>query len=195
MITIFPTILHDFKSIDYNKKELVNFCYSEKKKHPEGIEGRSNRGYSWHSRDYNMEEDNLLSSILLSSIDNYFTVNKIFKEKIQYGISNAWININSKGGSNALHDHPGSSLSGVFWINAPKDSGNIVFRNPNTFIERSTIRAYTDHLVASLNKDEIFYIEPQEGYMVLFPSHIHHKVKENMSNKDRISISFNIHIK
>ena len=195
MITIFPTILHDFKSIDYNKKELLNFCYSEKKKHPEGIEGRSNRGYSWHSRDYNMEEDNLLSSILLSSIDNYFAANKIFKEKIQYGISNAWININSKGGSNALHDHPGSSLSGVFWINAPKDSGNIVFTNPNSFTEASTLYGYADHLTKSLNKYETFYLQPQEGYFILFPSHIQHRVRENRSNKDRISMSFNILIK
>ena len=195
MLTIFPTILHDFKSTDYSKKELVNFCYSEKKKYPAGMEGRSNYGNSWHSSDHYMEEDNLISSIIFSSINSYFDNRKILKEGSQYCISNAWININSKGGSNGLHYHPGSSLSGVFWINVPKDSGNIVFRNPNTFIERSTIRAYTDHLVASLNKDEIFYIEPQEGYMVLFPSHIQHMVKENMSNKDRISVSFNIHIK
>ena len=194
MITIFPTILHDFKSIDYNKKELVNFCYSEKKKHPEGIE-RSNKGNSWHSSDHYMEEDNLLSSILLSSIDNYFASNKIFKEKMQYCILNAWININSKGGSNVLHDHPGSSLSGVFWINAPKDSGNIVFRNPNSFTEASTLYGYADHLTESLNKYETFYLNPQEGYMVLFPSHIQHRVRENRSNKDRISMSFNILIK
>ena len=194
MITIFPTILHDFKSIDYNKKELVNFCYSEKKKHPEGIE-RSNKGNSWHSSDHYMEEDNLLSSILLSSIDNYFASNKIFKEKMQYCILNAWININSKGGSNALHDHPGASLSGVFWINAPKDSGNIVFRNPNSFTEASTLDGYADHLTASFNKYQSFYLEPKEGCMVLFPSHIQHRVRENRSNKDRISMSFNILIK
>ena len=195
MIIIFPTILHDFKSIDYNKKELVNFCYSEKKKYPAGMEGRSNYGNSWHSSDHYMEEDNLISSIIFSSINSYFDNRKILKEGIQYCISNAWININSNGGSNALHDHPGSSLSGVFWINVPKDSGELVFKNPNTFIEFSTMRAYNDDLTASFNKYESFYLEPKEGCMVLFPSHIQHKVKENMSNKDRISISFNIHIK
>ena len=195
MITIFPTILHDLKSIDYNKKELLNFCYSEKKKYPEGLEGRSNIGNSWHSSDHYMGEDNLISSILSSSISSYFIDNKIFKEKIQYCISNAWININAKGGSNALHDHPGASLSGVFWINAPKDSGNIVFKNPHNFVESSTLPRYADHLSASFNKYQSFYLEPKEGYMVLFPSHIQHNVNENLSNEDRISISFNLQIK
>jgi len=78
MITIFPTILHDLKSIDYNKKELLNFCYSEKKKYPEGLEGRSNIGNSWHSSDHYMGEDNLISSILSSSISSYFIDNKIY---------------------------------------------------------------------------------------------------------------------
>tara|TARA_Y100001963_G_scaffold91111_1_gene125577 strand:- start:75 stop:659 length:585 start_codon:yes stop_codon:yes gene_type:complete len=194
MITIFPTILHDFKSLEYNKKELLNFCYSEKKKHPAGLQ-RSNQGNSWHSSDQYMEGNNLISSILFSSINSYFVDKKILKEGSEYCISNAWININSKGGSNSLHYHPGSSLSGVLWINVPKDSGELEFKNPNTFIEFSTMRAYNDDLTASFNKYESFYLEPKEGYMVLFPSHIHHKVKENMSNKDRISISFNIHIK
>ena len=195
MITIFPTILHDFKSIDYSKKELVNFCYHEKKKYPAGMEDRSNRGNSWHSLDHYMGENNLISSILFSSINSYFVDKKILKEGSQYCISNAWININSKGGSNVFHDHPESSLSGVFWINVPKDSGKIIFRNPNRFIESSTLRVYTDNLTKSLNKNHLFYLEPREGYMVLFPSHIQHMVEENMSNKDRISISFNISIK
>ena len=77
MISIFPTILHDFKSSDYNKEELVNFCYSEKKRYPEGIKGRSNNGNSWHSSDHYMEEDNLLSSILLSSPGKTMVIREI----------------------------------------------------------------------------------------------------------------------
>tara|TARA_R100001594_G_scaffold29392_1_gene54886 strand:+ start:47 stop:646 length:600 start_codon:yes stop_codon:yes gene_type:complete len=195
MISIFPTILHDFKSSDYNKEELVNFCYSEKKRYPEGMEGRSNYGNSWHSSDHYMEEDNLISSIIFSSINSYFNDREILKEESQYCISNAWVNINSKGGSNSIHYHPGSSLSGVFWINVPKDSGELVFKNPNNFVEASTLSRYADHLTASFNKYETFYLEPKEGYMVLFPSHIQHLVRENKSNEDRIAISFNIVIK
>ena len=142
MRPIFPTILHDFKSSDYNKKELLNFCYNEKKKYPVGLQ-RSNQGNSWHSSDHYMREDNLISSILSSSISSYFIDNKIFKEGINFYFRNAWININAKGGSNALHDHPGASLSGVFWINAPKDSGNIVFKNPHNFAESSTLPRYS----------------------------------------------------
>ena len=188
---IFPTILHHFDAINFNKRELVDFCYSEKKKYPVGVE-RSNEGNSWHSKDNYMSGNNLISSILFSSINSYFVNKKILKEGSQYCISNAWININSKGGSNALHNHPSSALAGVFWVKIPKDSGNLVFKNPHSFVENSTLTRYSDQLTSSSNKYESYYLEPQEGQFVLFPSHIHHKVRENLSDKDRISISFNL---
>ena len=38
-------------------------------------------------------------------------------------------------------------------------------------------------------------IEPQEGDLLIFPSYLYHSVTENLSEKDRIIISFNIDIK
>ena len=38
-------------------------------------------------------------------------------------------------------------------------------------------------------------ISPKEGALVLFPSYLDHSVNENLSNEERIVISFNIHIK
>ena len=37
-------------------------------------------------------------------------------------------------------------------------------------------------------------IKPKEGALVLFPSYLDHSVNENLSNKERIVISFNIRI-
>jgi uncharacterized protein (TIGR02466 family) len=37
-------------------------------------------------------------------------------------------------------------------------------------------------------------IEPEEGKLLLFPAYLQHAVEENLSNEDRIVISFNINI-
>ena len=65
MLLLFPTIIHSFESVNFNQKELIKYCYSEKKKDRIGL-SRSNRGNSWHSKDTYMREDNLISSILIS---------------------------------------------------------------------------------------------------------------------------------
>ena len=48
------------------------------------------------------------------------------------------------------------------------------------------------------NKNKYFHcywFPPIEGRMLIFPSHLQHHVKENKSDKDRISVSFNIRLK
>ena len=193
MLVLFPSIIHSFKAVNFNQKELIKYCYSEKKKDPIGLT-RSNKGSAWHSKDDYMLKDNLVSSVITSSISSYVNENKIFKEGIEYYFRNAWININSKGASNALHNHPLSSLSGVFWVKIPKNSGTIEFQNPSLYIEYAALNSYSDHLTSSTNKYGSYYLDPPEGYFILFPSHIQHKVNENLSNEDRISISFNLQI-
>ena len=37
-----------------------------------------------------------------------------------------------------------------------------------------------------------YWFPPIEGRMLIFPSHLQHEVKKNLSNEDRISASFNI---
>ena len=37
-------------------------------------------------------------------------------------------------------------------------------------------------------------VNPKEGALVLFPSYVDHSVNENLSNEERIVISFNIRI-
>ena len=37
-----------------------------------------------------------------------------------------------------------------------------------------------------------YYFTPKEGRILIFPSDLEHEVKENKSDEDRISYSFNI---
>ena len=106
--------------------------------------------------------------------------------------SRAWININSPGSLNFQHSHPGCDLSGVLWIKCPDKSGNIFFHSPSGFETFQEIESYTQEFKDTNNYHHSYWFPPIEGRMLIFPSHLEHDVRENLSNEDRISVSFNI---
>ena len=109
---------------------------------------------------------------------------------------NWWLNINRKGDYNNAHHHPRCHLGGVFWIKTPPNSGNIEFTSSYEFVGFEELeKLYPDEFVEKYNSYRIYYFPPVAGDILIFPSHLQHEVKENKSDEDRISVSFNISIK
>jgi uncharacterized protein (TIGR02466 family) len=90
------------------------------------------------------------------------------------------------------HLHTNSMFSGIFYINVPKYSGDISFHMPPN---ANTV--FTPTLSPSLVENNIFNsqtytITPENGMILLFPSHLLHSVTSNLSNKLRHCLVFNI---
>ena len=192
IIPVFPNIIHGIEIKDFNdvKDKLIDFVYDEYKKDSGGL-NKSNEG-GWHSHTNFHDYENCLSDFIIKSLNNYFPNSNVFVEEFQYRLQGLWININGNGGYNKSHVHPGSDMSGVFWIKLPKNSGGIVFQNSSYFNRCKEIDLYNEQF----RKDMILYPEyrlfPGEGMMALFPSSLYHCVETNRSDEDRISLSFNI---
>ena len=103
-----------------------------------------------------------------------------------------WININGKGHYNKLHHHPLSDLSGVFWIKASKNSGNLEFTSPHDFVQANEMSCYTKKYRDDNKIFSSYYFNPSAGRVMIFPSFLLHHVLPNNSNEDRISVSFNL---
>ena len=104
---------------------------------------------------------------------------------------NMWININPPNSYNHLHNHIGSVLSGVYYIDANENQGNIQF-------ERSDSGEY--HIPENLTKTTYFNstratYKAKTGAVYIFPSWLKHSVEGNLSKADRISIAFNYGVK
>ena len=97
-------------------------------------------------------------------------------------LDNMWFNINGPGNWNVTHTHPHCFYSGVVWIEASEDSGDLVFRSPH------------EHQTYGYGSN-VHFIQPEKGRLVMFPSHLLHMVKPNESEEERYSISFNLKIK
>jgi uncharacterized protein (TIGR02466 family) len=97
-----------------------------------------------------------------------------------------WACINKKYDQNLIHSHTNRyNLSGVYYLNVPRDSGEIVFRDPRPGANHAPNRLFTDDCDSE-------YFMPSDGLTILFPSYLEHFVLPNRSDGDRISMSFNL---
>lgn len=123
-----------------------------------------------------------------------YIVNNVWRRKINLDSFNYWYNINQKYNYNTTHSHNNCILSGVFYIDVPENSGNIVFVR-NDYEQSMQIFA----LMKDEEKDFFspdcslhYSVTPKIGLLIIFPSHLKHFVDQNLSDKERISMSFNI---
>ena len=172
---------------NFNKKELVDFAYSEKFKNTEGVR-KSNFG-GWQSEAHYHLANNPIIETLGKELSNL----KIFKPNVCLRIDGLWININGKGSYNMMHVHPSCDLAAVFWISTPPNSGTIVFENPHSFYHNK-MKMYSDEVQSKSFQYTSYNLSPKEGSIILFPSYLRHAVEVNESDEDRISASFNVHM-
>ena len=104
-------------------------------------------------------------------------------------LTSAWLNINdTRQCMNGEHVH-GDVFSGVFYLQAPEESGKLVLQNP-------AINRMWNGCDLAIQKNqftgESIRIEPVEGNIILFPSYLPHSVETNNHDEERISISFNL---
>ena len=186
-VPVFEQKLENYKELN---PQLENFIYDLKKNNPEG-QKRSNAG-GWHSPFFNINESEPVKKLISSftkSLPEIMTEHmgwRINRDKIT--ILDMWSVVNKKNTFNVQHSHPNSLLSAAYYVKAKKNSGNIKFFDPK---EMKTMYHPPIQKFNEISA-EIIKIEPEEGKLLLFPSYLNHAVEENLSDEDRIVISFNL---
>ena len=190
-INLFPSIIHQFDVNGFSeiKDKLIDYVYDCKKNDSEGRGEWQSITFSFNDKD----KKDILQSFLTNCLSEFPPIKKSVNLSMR-----AWVNISKPGGYLAKHHHPDCNLAGVLWIKALQNSGNIVFHNPRTFdpflqsAKKREIDSYTDDFKNKFNIYSDYDFPPTEGRILIFPSYLEHQVRENKSNKDRISVSFNI---
>ena len=195
MRSLFPVSIHEIKVKDFKiiKDDVTSYIYSERKKDKKGVV-KSNK-HGWQSKSKYASFENILIDTVLKEVVDYFSIKKIFKENVGLKITNLWIYINPKGAYNQRHVHPDAHMSGVWWIKAPKNSGKLWFNNHQAFDRFAEFESYSEGFKESTSTYVDYYLEPEDGGMVVFPAFLSHNVGENESNQERISVSFNIDLR
>ncbi len=189
---LFPTPvwtlnLNDYKSIN---EEMYKFIKHQQSNDQDGISKSNIKG--WHSKDFDLEDKTTQQFInfISPSIKQVMEDMSWEKQKQTVKINNMWAIINIGGSTNLRHQHGNSTISGAYYVRAPKSCGDIVFYDPRP----APIYSHPNVERSNMLNAQVNGISPKEGALVLFPSYLDHSVNENLSNEERIVISFNIKI-
>jgi uncharacterized protein (TIGR02466 family) len=133
----------------------------------------------------------LINDTVFSSIKNLVEMyvmeySDILGSSEIYRCKEMWFNINYRDSFQEYHCHPGSTISAVYYISVPPESGNIVFENP----------AEPDMLpLKNCNNNKYNFktvkYSPKQGMLLIFRSYLRHMVSIGTNEKPRISIAFN----
>ena len=173
---------YDVDGLDH--KGIIEKLYDMKKADPRG-KVKSNAGGYHTTQIEHMDPIQPLIEKIRSNLEDAVSLN--FTE--HDCMLQMWGMINKKGSFNHEHSHQKENkrsilptilmrkkprqfiISGVYYLQIPEHSGNIIFVD---------------------NRKQEIPCTPREGLMLFFPGTFRHYVEENKSDIDRISVSWNI---
>lgn len=188
----FPTPLW-WEQTEISPDDMLNLCYRLREQDPTGRK-LSNQG-GWQSQDFRAGthpemkplEDKIISQAEQCVRDYGYREDLCFVD-----IENFWFNINYKNNTNAVHTHDNSFISGVFYLKANHNQGNINFYKDyaQDFIvaSQATIGNFTPLSASAMS------FKPATQKLIMFPGWLPHGVERNEIDEERISISFNVKI-
>ena len=180
----FPTLVYG-KDVELNNHQLaqdiVNWSNQDK-----GVSKTNVKG--WHSTTdmHTKPEYSQLVTELMRMQKEIYDNEHIDRQAV---LGNMWANINPPGGSNRAHIHPNSLWSGVYYVKAPKNSGQLKIEDPRSVALMSRPKQKDVPKPDRLLREH--HYEPKTGRLIMFPSWLNHCVDPNNSNDIRISVSFN----
>lgn len=114
------------------------------------------------------------------------------KDENEIYITQSWVNNSSSNQYHPKHKHPNSVISGVMFFDEDdgKDLAPIRFHRT---LEMFPLNFSFDELNEFNASAREF--DPASGMLMLFPSLLEHDVDKNMSDRMRVSISFNTYVR
>ncbi|MBY6091442.1 2OG-Fe(II) oxygenase family protein [Maritimibacter alkaliphilus] len=103
-------------------------------------------------------------------------------------LEDLWINILPEGGTHASHIHPHSVISGTTYVAMPEGTSALKLEDPRLPM---MMAAPTRKKTAPEELKPFIYVKPAVGDVLLWESWLRHEVPMNMTEEDRISVSFN----
>jgi uncharacterized protein (TIGR02466 family) len=100
-----------------------------------------------------------------------------------YKITECWMTLTDKNHYSHVHTHKDADISGVYYYNTNKNDGDLVLVTQNKLTESS----YCFKRLFSTAR-----YQPEVGKIILFPGWLEHGTRTNITDNERVSVSFNI---
>lgn len=196
---LFPTLVYRESLIDRSwrrfNEQLGDECQS--------LAASDAAGQRWSSKHYlggytsygSLDRLHLVSSLFARLCRRINSHVKIFARDLHYDMSgralamtDCWANVMPEGTVHSLHLHPGSVISGTYYVAVPKGAGALKFEDPRLAAQMASPPRRSDAPEAF---QSFVNMPAHDGDLVLFESWLRHEVPPARFSGERISISFN----
>ena len=200
--SLFVTRLYHASLFDFAKRfdvsELNKACLSIAEDDTAGQKWCEKNGYPGYTSYASLTDLPWRFTIfkhLVTLLDRHVTK---FSQDLQFDLKgkkirldSIWINVLPTGGYHSPHLHPNSVISGTTYIAMPSGVGSIKFEDPRLAMMMAAPKRKLRTRSELLN---FIYRSPKVGDVLLWESWLRHEVPMNMSDEERISVSFNYSI-
>ena len=196
----FPTLVFSLEVPDSEllNARLIKAIYAERERDESGVR-KSNFPElgGWHSH-VRLHRDAAFAGLVQHVDAAAAKMNRElgYHRSHRLKIGTMWSIVNPPGGLNRAHIHPGCIWSGVYYVQAPRNSGRIEFIDPRTQNLMSGVK-YIPGAKRPRDCWKKVRYNPVAGRMLIFPAWLYHSVGPNRSrakgkDADRIIVSFNL---
>ena len=112
-----------------------------------------------------------------------------YDQKKRPGVYEMWSNVYKHDSFIESHNHAPIHMTASFYLQMPKDGGNLAFEHPNaTMLKHQPFDLNGIRYGATFEHE----VNIETGDLIFFPGWLTHKTKPNMSTEDRIIIGANV---
>jgi uncharacterized protein (TIGR02466 family) len=134
-------------------------------------------------------------AIVMKELDRYTRELLAVNKRIEFYITDSWINVHRRGHTAGPHVHHNSLISGVLYLQAPPNSGDLVFHR-----ELLSLVPFPPALDLDVDSFNIYNckswgFKPTTNDICLFPSVVMHSVDPSESDEERWSLAFNVYVR
>lgn len=178
-----------------NTSELEASCWSIAEDDEAGQDWCETNGYPGYTSYASLSDLPYRFPIFADLVKTLDAHVAVFVEDLEFdldgralNLEDIWINILPTGGVHTSHIHPHSAISGTTYVVVPDGASAIKFEDPRLPM---MMAAPTRSKDARVDMRSFHYEAPQAGDVLLWESWLRHEVPVNMSDDERISVSFN----
>ena len=174
---------------DQHRARMLDKVFElEKSEH--GVEKTNFGGWQSHDELYVHDEFGwLIDQIMRLSNE----VAPEYDSALVFNNGHLWANVNRAGNFNAMHTHPNSLLSGVVYLQTSgSEQGVIEFMDCREGSPTTHWQGFSGFAQSTPFTEGVHSVAPKEGTILFFPGWLKHWVSPNLSDTERVSLSFNI---
>lgn len=192
-LQMFPTTVLSCRLPDHERlnDSLLEYIGRERKSSSGGRTRSNALGWQSGNLDFDVPVVAEFANLVLERAREYGLALKwSLPSYMQLVMREIWANANVKYAYNNVHNHPNSMLSGVYYVKVEGDCGDLSLFDPR----KQAWIMQPDFSERNFTNAPVQFIPPEAGKLIVFPSWLEHGVNQNLSDADRISLSFNINL-